>query len=100
MKGKILAQDLQDQIPGQVLSPKEMILPQRNMGQGYGTKAGERRKRGKGEGDKGEGRKWARERGNEYLSQNETQECLWIESRQMWCIGKCQVIKVQGETSC
>ena len=44
-----------------------------------------------GEGNKGEGAKV-------YLSWSGTKDCLWIESRQVWHIGKWQFVKIQRET--
>ena len=40
--------------------------------------------------EKGKG---TREREEEYLSWSGTKDCLWIERRQMWPIGKWQFIK-------
>ena len=68
----------------QVLSTKEIHLPQRVKGQGI-------RDGGRGRGQREQGR------GQGYLSQG-TKDCLWIEKRQKWPIGKWQFIKVQEET--
>lgn len=64
----------------QVLSTKEIHLPQRVKGQGI-------RDGGRGRGQREQGR------GQGYLSQG-TKDCLWIEKRQpMWPIGKMAVYK-------
>ena len=43
--------------------------------------------------EKGKG---TRERGKRFLSWR-SKDCLWIERRQMWPIGKWQFIKVKGD---
>lgn len=95
-------------------------MTQREKEQEKGTKTGERTK-GEGEGKQGRGRQVARERGRETregergqrrretrererggrdICPEGTQDCLWIEKKQMWPIGKWQFIKKKGEPPC
>lgn len=71
----------------QVISTNNIYLPQKNRKQEI------QRKREKGKG--------TRERGKRYLSLRRTKDCLWMERRQTWPVGKWQFRKGKGErTSC
>ena len=53
--------------------------------------------KGKGTKERGEKRQGRSGRG---ICPGGTKDCLWIERRQMWPIGKWQFIKVKWETLC
>ena len=82
LKGPGLAQDTQDQ----VLSTKEMYLPQRDRGHGIRGKDRRQKTREKG--------KRARQRD---ICPGRAKDCLWIE-RRTWLIGRQRFIKVKGKT--
>ena len=87
LKGaKDQAQDIHDQ----VLSTKEIYLPQRNRGQGRRDKDRRQRRR----------QKEQRRVGDRDICPGGTKDCLWRERRQTCPIGKSQLINEKGETPC
>ena len=84
LKGLVSAQDPQHQ----VLGTKEIYLSQRDRGQGIRQEI------------KDEGEKEANKGEIFVPGGGSPKDCLWIERRQTWPIGKWQFIKAKGETPC
>lgn len=74
-------------------------MPQRDKGQGYGQRKEIKEEKEKETRERRE-RAQREKKGYFFWGWMVTKDCLWIEKRQAWPIGKWQFIEIRWETPC